>query len=50
MNNTSVTSNIPHDYKVKPLKQYERPYFSPKLGSWEIDIVFSEPDSSVKIR
>ncbi|KAA6357741.1 MAG: hypothetical protein EZS28_046732 [Streblomastix strix] len=28
------------DYKLKPLKQFYRPYFSKSLGSWEIDIVF----------
>ncbi|KAA6379967.1 MAG: hypothetical protein EZS28_024506 [Streblomastix strix] len=28
------------DYKLKPLKQFYRPYLSKSLGSWEIDIVF----------
>ncbi|KAA6371628.1 MAG: hypothetical protein EZS28_032845 [Streblomastix strix] len=28
------------DNKVKPLNKLSRPYFSPKLGSWEIDLVF----------
>ncbi|KAA6358699.1 MAG: hypothetical protein EZS28_045774, partial [Streblomastix strix] len=28
------------DIKVKPLSKLQRPYFSPKLGSWEIDLVF----------
>ncbi|KAA6360555.1 MAG: hypothetical protein EZS28_043918, partial [Streblomastix strix] len=28
------------DNKVKPLNKLQRPYFSPKLGSWEIDLVF----------
>ncbi|KAA6356807.1 MAG: hypothetical protein EZS28_047666, partial [Streblomastix strix] len=28
------------DAKVKPLNKLQRPYFSPKLGSWEIDLVF----------
>ncbi|KAA6374002.1 MAG: hypothetical protein EZS28_030472 [Streblomastix strix] len=28
------------DAKVKPLSKLQRPYFSPKLGSWEIDLVF----------
>jgi hypothetical protein len=25
------------DYKIKPLKQFFRPYFSPRLNSWEMD-------------
>ncbi|KAA6388643.1 MAG: hypothetical protein EZS28_015832 [Streblomastix strix] len=29
-----------NDNKVKPLNKLQRPYFSPKLGSWEIDLVF----------
>ncbi|KAA6368102.1 MAG: hypothetical protein EZS28_036371 [Streblomastix strix] len=28
------------DIKTKPLNKLQRPYFSPKLGSWEIDLVF----------
>ncbi|KAA6392918.1 MAG: hypothetical protein EZS28_011552 [Streblomastix strix] len=28
------------DIKVKPLSKLQRPYFSPKIGSWEIDIIF----------
>ncbi|KAA6369210.1 MAG: hypothetical protein EZS28_035263, partial [Streblomastix strix] len=28
------------DIKAKPLNKLQRPYFSPKLGSWEIDLVF----------
>ncbi|KAA6385424.1 MAG: hypothetical protein EZS28_019047, partial [Streblomastix strix] len=28
------------DAKVKPLNKLQRHYFSPKLGSWEIDLVF----------
>ncbi|KAA6389701.1 MAG: hypothetical protein EZS28_014775 [Streblomastix strix] len=28
------------DIKVKPRNKLQRPYFSPKLGSWEIDLVF----------
>ncbi|KAA6358861.1 MAG: hypothetical protein EZS28_045612, partial [Streblomastix strix] len=28
------------DAKVKPLSKLQRPYFSPKLGSLEIDLVF----------
>ncbi|KAA6378566.1 MAG: hypothetical protein EZS28_025909, partial [Streblomastix strix] len=28
------------DIKVKPLSKLQRPYFSSKLGSWEIDLVF----------
>ncbi|KAA6394934.1 MAG: hypothetical protein EZS28_009540 [Streblomastix strix] len=33
--------DAPQDFQVKPLSKLNRPYFSPKLGSWEIDIVFS---------
>ncbi|KAA6394595.1 MAG: hypothetical protein EZS28_009878 [Streblomastix strix] len=29
-----------NDAKVKLLNKLQRPYFSPKLGSWEIDLVF----------
>jgi hypothetical protein len=25
------------DYKLKPLKKFQRPYFSPRTGSYEID-------------
>ncbi|KAA6359129.1 MAG: hypothetical protein EZS28_045344, partial [Streblomastix strix] len=32
---------IPPDYQIKSLSKPNRPYFSPKLGSWEIDLVFS---------
>ncbi|KAA6380392.1 MAG: hypothetical protein EZS28_024081 [Streblomastix strix] len=28
------------DNKVNPLNKLQRPYFSPKLGSWEIDLIF----------
>ncbi|KAA6391372.1 MAG: hypothetical protein EZS28_013101 [Streblomastix strix] len=27
----------PHDYQLKPLSKFERPYFSPNYNSWEID-------------
>ncbi|KAA6369668.1 MAG: hypothetical protein EZS28_034805, partial [Streblomastix strix] len=30
----------PHDYQLKPLARFERPYFSPNYNSWEIDQVF----------
>ncbi|KAA6388646.1 MAG: hypothetical protein EZS28_015829 [Streblomastix strix] len=30
----------PHDYQLKPLTKFERPYFSPNYNSWEIDQVF----------
>ncbi|KAA6379096.1 MAG: hypothetical protein EZS28_025376 [Streblomastix strix] len=30
----------PHDYQLKPLSKFERPYFSPNYNSWEIDQVF----------
>ncbi|KAA6396119.1 MAG: hypothetical protein EZS28_008350 [Streblomastix strix] len=29
-----------HDYQLKPLAKFERPYFSPNYNSWEIDQVF----------
>jgi hypothetical protein len=31
----------PPDFTRKPLHKLYRPYFSPQLGSWEIDIVFA---------
>ncbi|KAA6323904.1 MAG: hypothetical protein EZS28_054255, partial [Streblomastix strix] len=30
----------PHDYQLKPLSKFERPYFSPNYNSWEIDQEF----------
>ncbi|KAA6383137.1 MAG: hypothetical protein EZS28_021337 [Streblomastix strix] len=30
----------PHDYQLKPLAKFERPYFSPNYNSWEIDQQF----------
>ncbi|KAA6369078.1 MAG: hypothetical protein EZS28_035395 [Streblomastix strix] len=30
----------PHDYQLKPLSKFERPYFSPNYNSWEIDQQF----------
>ncbi|KAA6381250.1 MAG: hypothetical protein EZS28_023224 [Streblomastix strix] len=30
----------PHDYQLKPLAKFERPYFSPNYNSWEIDQIF----------
>ncbi|KAA6391272.1 MAG: hypothetical protein EZS28_013199 [Streblomastix strix] len=33
--------DIPPDYQIKPLSKLNRPYFSTKLGLWEIDLVFS---------
>jgi hypothetical protein len=38
---------MPPDYKLEPLKKFQRPYFSPKLGSWEIDICYA-PDPQFK--
>ncbi|KAA6383038.1 MAG: hypothetical protein EZS28_021433, partial [Streblomastix strix] len=29
------------DYQLKPLRRLQRPYFSPKSGSYEIDLAFS---------
>ncbi|KAA6375461.1 MAG: hypothetical protein EZS28_029013 [Streblomastix strix] len=33
--------DIPPDYQIMPLSKQNRSQFSPKLGSWEIDLVFS---------
>ncbi|KAA6392385.1 MAG: hypothetical protein EZS28_012087 [Streblomastix strix] len=33
--------DIPPDYQIMPLSKLNRPYFSPKLGQLEIDLVFS---------
>ncbi|KAA6384219.1 MAG: hypothetical protein EZS28_020254, partial [Streblomastix strix] len=41
--------DIPLDYQIKPLSKLIRPYFSPRLGSWEIDLVFSM-DEQVMVR
>ncbi|KAA6371512.1 MAG: hypothetical protein EZS28_032961 [Streblomastix strix] len=41
INQIKITNPIQiKDIKVKPLSKLQRPYFSPKLGSWEIDLVF----------
>jgi hypothetical protein len=41
---TSHLSYNPPDYKLKPLQKLFRPYYSPKLGSYEVDVVFgSDP-------
>ncbi|KAA6372641.1 MAG: hypothetical protein EZS28_031832 [Streblomastix strix] len=32
---------FPPDYQIKPFSMLNRPYFLPKLSSWEIDLVFS---------
>ncbi|KAA6383873.1 MAG: hypothetical protein EZS28_020596, partial [Streblomastix strix] len=39
---------IPPDYQIKPLSKLNRPYFSPKLGSWEIDLVFSMDERIIR--
>ncbi|KAA6395329.1 MAG: hypothetical protein EZS28_009144 [Streblomastix strix] len=39
---------IPPDYQIKPLSKLSRPYFSPKLGSWEIDLVFSMDERIIR--
>ncbi|KAA6399202.1 MAG: hypothetical protein EZS28_005272 [Streblomastix strix] len=31
------------DVKIKPLSKLQRPYFSPRIGSWEIDIILVIP-------
>ncbi|KAA6395351.1 MAG: hypothetical protein EZS28_009123 [Streblomastix strix] len=38
------------DIKVKPLSKLQRPYFSPKIGSWEIDIIFGTNPSTRRTR
>ncbi|KAA6399862.1 MAG: hypothetical protein EZS28_004617 [Streblomastix strix] len=40
--------DIPPDYQIKPLSKLIRPYFSPKLGSWEIDLVFSMDERIIR--
>jgi hypothetical protein len=40
-----------HDNYLPPLKKFERPYFSPKHNSWEIDLMFvnyKEPSINTK--
>ncbi|KAA6396084.1 MAG: hypothetical protein EZS28_008388 [Streblomastix strix] len=39
---------IPPDYQIKPLSMLNRPYFSLKLGSWEIDSVFSMDERIIR--
>ena len=34
--------SVPQDYQIKPLKKYDRPYFSPVHDSWELDFVFAQ--------
>ncbi|KAA6364707.1 MAG: hypothetical protein EZS28_039765 [Streblomastix strix] len=36
-----ASQNLIQDYQLKPLKRLQRPYFSPKSGSYEIDLAFS---------
>jgi hypothetical protein len=31
----------PQEFDLNPLKKLFRPYFSPQLGSWEVDVVFA---------
>ncbi|KAA6399568.1 MAG: hypothetical protein EZS28_004903 [Streblomastix strix] len=41
INQVKITNSTQiKDIKVKPLSKLQRPYFSPKLGSWEIDLIF----------
>ncbi|KAA6382425.1 MAG: hypothetical protein EZS28_022051 [Streblomastix strix] len=39
---------IPPDYQIKQLSKLNRPYFSPKLESWEIDLVFSMDERIIR--
>ncbi|KAA6378467.1 MAG: hypothetical protein EZS28_026006 [Streblomastix strix] len=39
--NKNALQNKIQDYQLKPLKILQRPYFSPKSGSYEIDLAFS---------
>jgi hypothetical protein len=43
----TTNTQFPPDFQLKPLQQLYRPYFSPNLGSWEIDIVVA-PNPLVK--
>ncbi|KAA6368976.1 MAG: hypothetical protein EZS28_035497 [Streblomastix strix] len=38
----------PHDYQLKPLSKFERPYFSPNYNSWEIDQTTIEINDEVQ--
>ncbi|KAA6393393.1 MAG: hypothetical protein EZS28_011081 [Streblomastix strix] len=38
------------DVKVKPLSKLQRPYFSPKIGSCEIDVIFGSNPSTRRTR
>jgi hypothetical protein len=35
-----LENNKPPDYKLDTFKRLMRPYFSPTLGSWELDVVY----------
>jgi hypothetical protein len=37
----SKESYNPRDFKLKPVEKLYRPYHSPKLGSWEVDIIYA---------
>ncbi|KAA6362796.1 MAG: hypothetical protein EZS28_041677 [Streblomastix strix] len=39
--NRQASQNLIQDFQLKPLKRLQRPYFSPKSGSFEIDLAFS---------
>ncbi|KAA6384044.1 MAG: hypothetical protein EZS28_020428 [Streblomastix strix] len=41
--------DIPPDYQIKPLSKLNRIYLSPKLGSWEIDLVFSMDERIIRV-
>jgi hypothetical protein len=41
INNIPLGRGTIPDYQLKPLQKLQRPYFSPKLGSWEVDIVYA---------
>ncbi|KAA6381874.1 MAG: hypothetical protein EZS28_022597, partial [Streblomastix strix] len=40
--------DIPPDYQIKLLSRLSCPYFSPKLGSWEIGLVFSMDERIIR--
>ncbi|KAA6358026.1 MAG: hypothetical protein EZS28_046447 [Streblomastix strix] len=43
-----ASQNIIQDYQLKLLRRLQRPYFSPKSGSYEIDLAFSIRSDGVK--
>ncbi|KAA6391534.1 MAG: hypothetical protein EZS28_012939 [Streblomastix strix] len=43
-----IIQKIPPDYQNQPLSKLNRLYFSPKLDSWEIDLVFSMDERIIR--